>query len=409
MACRLGTRIAGDRRNRMRQLLAAGQIALALMLLVAAGLLGRSFLRLRSVNPGFEPHGVITAAAALPSVRYARSGDVTSFFDRTLTSLRAIPGVSSAAIASVVPLNGDFDRTSYVIEGRPQRPGEQISPDRYIVSPDYFRTLQIPLRQGRYFTARDDGSHPFVCVVSETAARLWFPGESPLGKKIRAGQSNGTFDDSPFREVVGVAADVAQYGLGRPSTPQIYMPHAQFVSRFMTLLARTSGDANSLAPALRNAVLASDNELPVYNVIPLEEMVSNSIATRRLGLWLLGVFAFGAIALASIGIYGVVSYSVTQRASEFGIRMALGATSADILRQAAGSTFPAIAAGLLAGLAASFALSRLMAGFLFGIGTTDALTFTSLPLFLAGVALLASYIPARRAAAADPMTALKYE
>jgi putative ABC transport system permease protein len=406
---KLGTRIAGDRRNRLRQLLAAGQIALALMLLVAAGLLGRSFLRLRSVNPGFEPHGVITASLGLPSARYAKPGDVTSFFDRTLTSLRAIPGVGSAAIASVVPLNGDFDRTGYVIEGRTQRPGEQISPDRYIVSPDYFRTLQIPLRQGRYFTARDDASHTFVCVIGETAARLWFPGESPLGKKIRAGQPSGAFDDSPFREVVGVAADVAQYGLGLPATPQIYMPHAQFASRFMTLLARTSGDANSLAPALRSAVLAADAEQPVYNAVPLVELVSNSIATRRLGLWLLGVFAFGALTLASIGIYGVVSYSVTQRASEFGIRMALGATSADILRQAIGSTVPTIAAGLLAGLAGSFVLSKLMAGFLFGISARDGLTFASLPLFLAAVALVASYIPARRAAAVDPMTALKYE
>jgi putative ABC transport system permease protein len=412
---RLGTRIAGDRRNRMRQLLAAGQIALALMLLVAAGLLGRSFLRLRGVNPGFEPRGVITAAVGLPSARYAKPGDVISFFDRTLSSMRAIPGVSSAAIASVVPLNGDFDRTGYVIEGRPQQPGEQISPDRYIVSPDYFQTLQIPLRQGRYFTAHDDASHTFVCVISETAARLWFPGESPLGKKIRAGQPNGAFDDSPFRQVVGVAADVAQYGLGLPATPQIYMPHAQFVARFMTLLARTGvnslarGDPNSLAPALRRAVLAADAEQPVYNAIPLEEMVSNSIATRRLGLWLLGVFAFGALTLASIGIYGVVSYSVTQRASEFGIRMALGATSADILRQAVGSTAPTIAAGLMAGLAGSFVLSKLMAGFLFGISARDGLTFASLPLFLAGVALVASYIPARRAAAVDPMTALKYE
>jgi len=406
---RLGTRIAGDRRNRLRQLLAAGQIALALMLLLAAGLLGRSFLRLRSVNPGFESGGVITAVVDLPSARYAKPADVTRFFDRTLDGLRAIPGVKAAAMASVVPLNGDFDRTGYVIEGQTQLPGERISPDRYIVSPGYFQTLQIPLRQGRYFTARDDGPHPVVCVISETAARLWFPGESPVGKKIRAGQASGTFDDSPFREVVGVVADVAQYGLGLPATPQIYMPHAQFPSRYMTLLARTSGDAGPLAPAIRRTVLAADAEQPVFNVTPFDELVSNSIATRRLGLWLLAVFAFGALALASIGIYGVVSYSVTQRASEFGVRMALGATSADILRQAVGSTVPMIAAGLLVGLAGSFAVSRLMVGFLFGIGATDALTFASLPLFLAAVALLASYIPARRAAAVDPMTALKYE
>jgi putative ABC transport system permease protein len=238
---------------------------------------------------------------------------------------------------------------------------------------------------------------------------LWFAGESPLGKKIRAGQNNGTFDDSPFREVVGIAADVAQYGLGLPSTAQIYMPHAQFVARFMTLLVRTSGNANSLGSFVRGAVLAADAEQSVYNVTPLEEMVSNSIATRRVGLWLLGVFAFGALTLASLGIYGVVSYSVTQRASEFGIRMALGATPADILRQAVGSTLPMVAAGLFAGLAGSFAVSRLMEGFLFGIGARDALTFASLPLFLASVALAASYVPARRAAAVDPITALKHE
>ena len=406
---RLGARVAGDRRNHLRQLLAAGQIALALMLLVAAGLLGRSFLRLRSVNPGFEPRGVMTASVALPRVRYAKPREVTDFFDRTLSSLLAIPGVPAAAMASVVPLNGDFDRTGYVIEGRASRPGEQISPDRYIVSPGYFQTLQIPLRQGRYFTARDDASHPFVCVISETAARLWFPGESPLGKKIRAGQNTGTFDDSPFREVVGVAADVSQYGLGRPATPQIYMPHAQFAARFMTLLVRTSGNVNSLGTAVRRAVLTADAEQSVYNVIPLEEMVSNSIATRRLGLWLLGVFAVGALTLATIGIYGVVSYSVTQRASEFGIRMALGATSADIRRHAVGSTVPMVAAGLFAGLAGSFIISKLMEGFLFGIGARDALTFASLPLFLAGVALAASYVPAQRAAAMDPSSALKHE
>jgi putative ABC transport system permease protein len=406
---RLGPRVAGDRRNRLRQLLAAGQIALALMLLVAAGLLGRSFLRLGSVNPGFEPRGVITASVDLPRVRYGKVSEITGFFDRTLSSLRAIPGVQSAAMASVVPLTGDFDRTSYVIEGRTSRPGEQISPDRYIVSPDYFQSLQIPLRQGRAFTARDDGSHPFVCVISETAARLWFPGESPLGKKIRAGQSSGRFDESPFREVVGVAADVAQYGLGLPSTPQIYMPHAQFPARYMTLLVRSSGNANSLGPAVRNAVLAADAEQSAYNVALLEEVVSNSIATRRLGFWLVGVFAFGALTLASIGIYGVVSYSMTQRASEFGIRMALGATSANILREAVGSMMPMVAAGLLGGLAGSFAVSKLMEGFLFGIGARDALTFGSLPLFLASVALAASYIPARRAAAVDPITALKCE
>lgn len=406
---RIGARVAGDGHNRLRQLLAAGQIALALMLLVAAGLLGRSFLRLRSVNPGFEPRGVMTASVALPRARYGSPGDIGSFFDRTFANLHDTPGVQTQAVVSVIPLTADFDRTGYAIEGRPTRPGEQILPDRYIVSADYFQTLRIALRQGRYFTARDDSSHPFVCVISETAARLWFPGESPMGKKIRAGQADGAFDASPYREVVGVAADIAQYGLGQPSTPQIYMPHAQFPARFMSLLVRTSGSAASLGPAIRSAVTAADAEQPVYGVLPLEEIVASSIATRRVGLWLLGVFAFGALTLAAIGIYGVVSYSVTQRAPEFGIRMALGATPADILRQAVGSTVPMVAAGLLAGLAGSFAVSKLMEGFLFGIGATDALTFASLPLFLAAIAFGASYVPARRAAALDPISALKQE
>ena len=248
-----------------------------------------------------------------------------------------------------------------------------------------------------------------MCVISETAARLWFGGESPLGKKVRAGSASGAFTNSPFREVVGVVGDVAQYGLGLPATPQIYMPHAQFARRFASFIVPTGGDPEVLAASLRKAVFAVDPEQPVYDVTSLEQIVSNSIAARRLGLWLLAVFASGALSLAAVGIYGVVSYSVSQRTSEFGIRMALGARPVDILQRAIGDSLPMIVAGLAGGVAGSLAISKLLAGFLYGVRATDASTFAVLPLFLAIVALVACYVPARRAAKVDPLTALRYE
>jgi putative ABC transport system permease protein len=404
-----GSRIAGDHRKGLRQSLAAVQIALALVLLVATGLLGKSLLRLRSVNPGFDPNGVMTATVSLPQARYRNDAAVVQFFDRVLANLRAAPGVSEAAMVSVVPMSGDFDRTGFVIRGKQFGADEQNSPDRYIVSPGYFRALHIPLRRGRVFNASDDSNHPPVCLISETAARLWFAGQSPLGQKIRAGSASGDFDTSPFREVVGVVGDIAQYGLGLPPTPQIYMPQAQFATVSLTLLVRTNAGADTVAGSMRKVVFGVDAEQPVYNVKPLEEIVSNTIAARRLGVWLLAIFALSALSLAVIGIYGVVSYSVARRTSEFGIRMALGARPADVARQAVGDSLGMVAAGLAAGVVASFVTARLIAGFLFGVSTTDAAAFAILPLFLAVVAVAACYLPARRAARVDPVTALRFE
>jgi putative ABC transport system permease protein len=408
-ALRFGSRVAGDHRDRLRQFLAAGQIALALVLLVCAGLLGMSFLRLRSLNPGFDPRGVLTASVSLPQARYGSDAAVIQFVDSSLAKLSALPGVREAAMVSVLPLSGDFDTTGFQILGRTIRPGEQRGPDRYIVSPGYFQALHIPLRQGRIFDGRDDQNHPPVCVISETAARSWFPGQSPLGRKIRAGSASGNFDDSPFREVVGVAGDIAQYGLGLPPTPQIYMPHAQYAKGSFTFTVRSDLNADALAESVRKAVLAVDPEQPVYNVKPLEQIVSNTIAARRLGLWLLIVFACSALLLAAIGIYGVVSYSVAQRTSEFGIRIALGARPMDILRGAVADSLPMIAGGLAAGMGASMASSKLIAGFLFGVRTTDAAAFAILPVFLGLVAVAACYMPARRASKVDPVSALRFE
>jgi putative ABC transport system permease protein len=408
-ALKYGSRVAGDRRDSLRQFLAAGQIALALVLLVFSGLLGKSFLRLRTVNPGFDSQGVLTASVSLPVVRYRNEPAVTQFFDRALANLLAIPGVHQAGTVSVVPMSGDFDRTAFEITGKHFGSGEQESPDRYIVSPGYFQALHISIRQGRIFNGRDDRNHPPVCVISETAARLWFPGQSPLGRKIRAGSASGEFDGSPFREVVGVVGDIAQYGLGLPPTPQIYMPHAQFATRHLTFMVRTDSNADGLAASLRKAVLAVDPEQPVYNVKLLEQIVSNTIATRRLGLWLLVIFAFSALSLAAVGIYGVVSFSVAQRTPEFGIRMALGARPTDILRIALADSLPMIAGGLGAGIAVSLATSKLVASFLFGVSTTDAQSFAVLPVFLALLAIASCYMPAWRASKVDPVTALRFE
>jgi putative ABC transport system permease protein len=406
-ALKSGGRIAGDHRNGLRQCLAGAQIALALVLLVATGLLGKSLLRLRSVNPGFDPQSVMTASVSLPRARYGSPAAVVQFFDRVLGDLRTTAGVIEAGMVSVVPLSGDFDRTGFQIVGKQFAPGEQANPDRYIVSPGYFRTLHIPLRQGRLFDGRDDAQHPPVCVISDTAARSWFPGESPLGKKIRAGTASGAFDSSPFREVVGVVGDIAQYGLGLPPSPQIYMPHGQFAVRYLTLMVRTNGDAETLAGPVRKVVFRVDSEQPVYNVRPLEEIVSNTVAARRLGVWLLVAFALSALLLAAVGIYGVVSYSVARRIPEFGIRIALGARPADVVRKAVGDSLRMVVAGLAAGMVASFATAKWIAGFLFGVSATDTAAFAILPLFLASVAFAACYLPARRAARVDPVTALR--
>ena len=407
-ALQQGGRISEDRRNVMRRFLAAIQVALALVLLIATGLLGKSFLRLRQVNPGFDPEGVLAASVALPSAKYRTDPATTEVVSRILNNLAVISGVHNVAAVSVVPMSGDFDTTAFVIQGRPTRSGEYKSPDRYIVSPDYFRTLRIPLRQGRSFTIRDDSEHPAVCVISETAARLWFPGESPIGKRVRAGGTTG-FDNSPFREVVGVVGDVAQYGLGLEATPQIYMPHAQFANHYMTLMVHTDGHPTLIAGAVRKAVLAADNEQPVYDVTPFEEIVANTMAARRVGLWVVAAFGFGALLLAAAGIYGVMSYWVARRTFEFGIRMALGARSANVIRHAMADSLRTTLAGLISGAMVSFATSRLIATFLFNVPAADGSTYAIVTLFLALVALVAGYLPARRAAKVDPITVLRAE
>jgi predicted permease len=406
---RSGKRIVGGQGNRSRQALVAVQIAAAVVLLTATGLIGQSFLRLRDINPGFDPDNVLTAQLALPSARYPDSEAVSKFFDRAIAGASAIPGVRNAAIVSVLPMSGNFDRTSFEILGKTFPPGGMAGPDRYIVSPGYFATVSIPLRRGRLPTEQDDQNHQPVCVINETAARLWFAGESALGRKIRAGSATGAYDRSPFREVVGIVGDVAQYGLGLPATPQIYMPEKQFTVRYQTMLVRTASHPEAIASALRQTVIAIDAEQPLYDVATLEEIVSNTMATRRIGLWMLIGFALTALCLASLGVYGVVSYWVTQRTPEFGIRMVLGAQPAAILSMALRGGLRMIGVGLIAGAFGSLAVVRLIRAFLFEPSGADLPALVALGFVLALIAFAACYVPARRAAAVDPMVALRYE
>ncbi|HXS98243.1 MAG TPA: ABC transporter permease [Candidatus Limnocylindrales bacterium] len=408
-ALKHGVRVSGDGRNALRRSLAAIQVALAMILLVATGLLGKSFLRLRSVNPGFDARGVLTASLTLPSARYSTPALTRDFVNRLLAGVSAIPGVRGVAMTSVVPLSANFDRTGFDIEGRPTSGKEEVSPDRYIVTPDYFRVMKIPLHDGRLFTARDDAAGLPVCIISETAARRWFPGESPLGRKIRAGGFNTEFAKTPFRKVIGVVADVAQYGLGHGRTPQIYLPHAQYPSRYLSLMVLGPAEPQFLAQPIRTEVLAMDSELPVFDVEPLEDIVADTVASRRAGLWMLIAFGFGALALSAAGIYGMMSYSVSRRIAEFGIRMALGARSGDVFRQAITDALRITAIGLAAGVAGAVAVARLLARYLYGVKPDDVATFIAVAGVLAVVALAACYLPARRAATVDPVTALRNE
>ncbi|MBV9407147.1 MAG: ABC transporter permease [Acidobacteriaceae bacterium] len=404
-----GRSVAGTRKQILRHLLVASQIAITMALLISAGLLTRSFLRLRAANPGFDARGVLTAGMNLPRGRYKSDASRVEFIRRLLPGLQKLPGVSHAALVTPLPLSGDFDTTGIDIQGHMTPAGERASPDRYVVTPDYFAAVKIPLLEGRLFDERDDASHKNVALVSRTAARVLWPGESPIGKKFRAGAVSGDWDHAPFREIVGVVGDIEQYRLGMPLRPQIYMPHAQFADAYVNLILRTDGDPANLAAPLRRAVFAADREEPIYDVIPFESLIRDSIAARRFAIWVLGAFALGALALAMVGVYGVISYGVAQRKQEFGIRMALGARPADVLREALTAAFPMIALGSIIGLGTAFAATKLLASFLFGVSSTDLTSFVALPLAMLAVALIACYIPARRASETEPVEALKYE
>ena len=404
-----GRSATGGVRGRVRGLLVVAEMALSLVLLVGAGLLIKSFLRLQAVNPGFNPQHVLTMQLDLRGPNYQRGTPIIAFYDQLLDRIKAQPGVEAAAIRSSVPIAADagFARLSFAIEGRPPDPANRFIAFYNAVSPDYFRTMQIPLVAGRVFDGHDVRQAQNVIVINETLARRYFAGENPIGKRMTLNDENPQEED--WATVVGIVKDTIPRELEAEPAAEMYMPFAQQPETGMALMIRTTGQPETVAAAVRREVLALDKNQPIYSVRTLPAVLSEAVATPRFRTSLLGVFAAVALLLAIVGIYGVMSYSVTQRTHEIGIRLALGAQTSDVLRLVVGHGMALALAGVALGLAASFALTRLMTSLLYEVSATDPAIFGGIALLLALVALSACYVPARRATKVDPMVALRYE
>lgn len=393
--------------NRLKGVLVVAEVAISLVLLVGAGLLINSFLRLRNSDPGYRYDNLLTMSVVLPQQKYPEHAHRVAFFGELIDRVKALPGVRSVAVTDWLPLTMTGGSFGVSVEGRPD-PGPDQRPDivTRVISPEYFGTMGIRLLRGRQFDERQEraDTKPVVVISETTAERLW-PGEDPLGKRIKPGAL-----DSPgsWMEVVGVVNDVRQFDLTTEPRLQMYLPYVQFewfVPR--QLVIKTDVEPSSLAAAVRSAIWGVDKEQPVSDVRTMEMVLSESIARQRFSTMLLGVFAAVALALAAIGIYGVMSYAVAHRTREIGIRMALGAPAGSVLRLVVGQGLKLVLAGVLLGLLGSFLLTRLMSSLLFGVSPTDPLTLATISLVLVVVALLASYIPARRAAKVDPLIALR--
>ncbi|MFL6333883.1 MAG: ABC transporter permease [Pyrinomonadaceae bacterium] len=397
-------------RKGLRNVLVVVEMAFAVVLLVGAGLLIRSFVELQRVNPGFQPAGVLAMQVSLPSNKYKEGEQRTAFDRQLLEELRGLAGVKSAATITSLPMSGWNQSGSFRIEGRQVAPNESAPHgDRWMASDDYFQTMGIPLVRGRYFDARDTADAPGVAIVSEALARKYWPDEDPVGQRIAIDRLPD--GQTPrWREVVGVVGHVRNESLEGESRGQYYLPYTQRpTSSDLFLVVRADGDPSPLAPLVRARIASVDKDLPVYKVTTMEKLVSDSLAQRRFSLTLFGVFAALALALAVVGLYGVMSYGVAQRTHEIGLRMALGAQGRDVLRMVVGQGMALVAVGLGLGLAGAFALTRLMTSLLFGVSAADPVTYAGIAVLLSAVALLASYLPARRATKVDPMVALRYE
>jgi putative ABC transport system permease protein len=394
-------------RSRLRSALIVTETALAMILLVGSGLLLRSLLGLGRVDPGFAKDHVITFGLDLPG-RYEHPQRV-AFYRSLLEQVRATPGVRSASAAFPLPLSAGDVRTTLEVEGRPMKQSEYPVTTFHIIDRDYFRTLGIPLLSGRTFNVQDDavGAIPTV-IISQRLARQIFPEEDPIGRRIRPNISSDP-GDAPVRVVVGVVGDVKAEGLGAPSVPESYVSYAQLPFAPMSVVVRTEIAPANMVPTLTSEVQSLDNALPLLHVKTLDEYVDDSVVGTRFETFLLGTFGVLAFVLTAVGLYGVISYAVVQRMREMGIRLALGADRASILGLVVKKGMLLASLGAAIGLAAASLLTRLIANLLFGVGPADPLTFICVPLALIAVAMLASYIPARRAAGVDPMVALRYE
>jgi putative ABC transport system permease protein len=393
-------------RNRLRGALVVGEVAIAIVLLAGAGLLIQSLRRLERVDPGFNPRNVLTFSLGLPEVRYKPEQQI-QFYQLLKARLESLPGVKSASAVMPLPLGGDRMRVTFETEGRPIAKGELPATEIRTIGLDYFKTMGIPLIKGRDFTERDVQKAPAVIIVNEAFAKQFFPGEEVIGKHIQPGISDDD-DETPMREIVGLVGNVKHQKLNAEPDPEAYEPHAQLTFD-MTMLVRTETDPNSIVKAAQNEVKALDKDLPAYGIKTLDEYLSASVARPRFNALLLGVFASLALILTAVGLYGVMNYSVTQRTHEIGIRVALGARQQDVLKMVVRQGMILTGIGIGAGLIGAYFLTRLLETMLFGVGSTDPATFVAISIILAGVALGACFVPARRATKVDPMIALRYE
>lgn len=394
----------GRKRQRLRSTLVVVEIAMALVLLVCAGLLIKSFARLQGINPGFNPKNVLITSIGLPQAKYKEENQQVAFYNQLLAGISTLPGVQAAGVTQSLPLGGDYILGFYIQGRPPYKPGEGPSTNYYAVSPDYFKAMGIPLLRGRIFNDRDVQGAPHVAIINETMAKRFFADEDPIGKRIHV--TNGP---ETFREIVGIVGDVRQYGLDRTAPLQTYEPYMQAPFSGVSVVVRTAGDPTNISAGVRGQVMTVDKDQPVSNIRTMDQIVSSSVADRRFSMLLLGVFAAVAMILAAVGIYGVMAYSVSQRTHEIGIRLALGATARDVLRLVVGQGMVLAIVGVAVGVATSFAATRLISTMLFNVSTTDAVIFIGIPLVLGAVALLACLIPARRATKVDPIVALRCE
>ena len=401
--------LAGRRGHRTRAMLVIAEAALAFVLVIGAGLMIESFLHLMEANPGFNPNHLLTLRIKLPNdakdSKYKEPQQRALAFQQFLSNIETLPGIRSAAFAELIPLSqDDMDMGRFIVkESPPSVPGEAPAADFRDVSPSYFGTMGIPLLQGRAFSDHDNADGPLVIIIDETLARRFFSSQNPIGKHLQFSVGGRP------REIVGVVGAVRDTGFDQQPRPTVYLPYLQVGDQTMSLVVRTDSPPAAILPSIKNAIRAVDKDQPVFNVRTMDEIISGVVSAQRLAFILLGVFAFLALALAAVGIYGVTSYSVSQRTHEIGIRMALGARESDVLRLVVGHGLTLAMVGMALGAGGALVLTRFLASMLYGVRPTDPLTYLGVSLLLTAVAILASYIPARRATKVDPMEALRYE
>lgn len=396
----------GSRSHRLRNLFVVMQVAMALVLLVGAGLFMKSLSRLQAVDPGFNSRNLLTMRVSLPRRKYDSDPKVMDFFNRAVEQLRALPGVEAAGAINTLPFAGPHSGTSLEVEGQPKsRPGERLTTGICVTDANYFEAMQIPLKRGRLFTEQEAKEMRHVVIVNETFVRKNLPGQDPLGKRVTIAMKD---EDAPT-EIIGIVGDTKHLGLDGETEAMAYWPTPELVYSSMTTVVRTQADPKSIASAARNVIHNIDPEQPIGELNTMEGLLAKSVAKSRFNAVLLAIFSIVALVMAAVGIYGVMSYSVQQRTHEIGLRMALGAQQSDVLRLIVKQGVVLGAVGVAAGLVASFGLTRLIVSLLFEVPATDIRTFAVVATGLFFITLLACYIPARRATKVDPLVALRYE